>query len=342
MNRTRIVIALLSLAVAAPAQTSPPQQVCHGYNYANNNASIFQVLAGVEQGILYVVPTTAPFVADQVQLFFASPPGTGGIISITPAQGTMRLESADPLTGLPSGSVLASGPVGSGNSGNSGVIAIGAGWRGFSFPSITFASNQLVWVIFNVSPYPGPGNLGVQNSGPDTVTSSQNTGAGWSSLSVANRFKLRFRSPNCNPPGTGAQWVTIGSGCYASTGFIPTLTPNGLPTLGANVSLTVGNAIPGQIAHLFFSIGVVSSGATILPNGCPLWLDWTSFLSFVQSGINPLIQLPVDALGTASFPLGVPVNVGVIGVPIGFQAAVDDPGLQGFSATEAQVGVVGW
>lgn len=339
MIRARIVIALLSLAIAAPAQPSGQPQVCHGYNYATNSASNFQVLAGAEQGILYVVPATAPFVADQVQLFFANPPGTGGVISITPAQGTMRIETADPLTGLPSGTVLATGPVASGNT---GIIAIGAGWHGFSFPPITFAANQLIWVIFTVAPYPGPGNLGVQNGGPDTVTSSQNTGTGWTSLSVANRFKLRFRSPNCNPAGTGPQWVTVGAGCYSSTGFVPTLTPNGLPALGANVSLNVGNALPGQMAHLFFSIGVASNGATILPNGCPLWLDWTSFLSFFQLGINPLLQLPVDATGSASFPLGVPVDVGIIGVPIGFQAAIDDPGVQGFSATEVELGIVGW
>ncbi|MAB90426.1 MAG: hypothetical protein CMJ90_13325 [Planctomycetes bacterium] len=335
MIRALIVTALTLLAVVAPAQ----QQVCHGYNYTSNSASLFQVLAGVEQGILYVVPGTAPFLANQVQLFFANPPGTGGVISITPAQGTMRLETADPVTGLPSGTVLASGPVASGNT---GIIAIGAGWRGFSFPSMAFASNQLIWVIFTVAPYPGPGNLGVQNGGPDTVTSSRNTGNGWGALSVADRFKLRFRSPNCNPAGSGPQWITIGGGCVASTGFTPTLTPNGLPALGASVSLTVGNAIPGQMAHLFFSIGVSPGGATVLPNGCPLWLDWASFLSFVQLGSNPLLQLPVNATGSASFPLGVPVNVGIIGVPIGFQAAVDDPGVQGFSATEAELAIVGW
>lgn len=335
MTRALLVLVLCpTLVPSASAQT-----VCHGYNHLTNAATPVQILAGVEQGILYMVPAGAPFVTDEVQLYFTVGGGTGGVISITPVQGTIRVETADAVTGLPSGTQLASGTVAS-NFGS--VISIGAGWRGVSFPSLTLASGQLVWVIFTVAPFPGPANLGVQNGGPDTVTSSQNTGAGWGALSVANAFKVRWRSANCNPSGTGPQWITTGTGCFSSTGVVPTLTPSGLPALGASLTLDVGNAIPGQVAHLFFSLGVAPGGSFGLPNGCPLWLEWNSFLTFVQLGINPLIELPVDATGTASFPLAVPLDVGFIGAALGFQAAIDDPGAQAFSVTEAELAVVGW
>jgi len=329
----RCVLLLLALAAALPAQ-----QICDGYNHQTNAGTGLVINQGTEQGMLYVVPANAPFMVDQVQLRFISGATPTGPISIAPARGTIRLETADPVTSLPSGTVLASGTF---NPNNGTIISIGSTWDGPTFAPTPLPAGQLIWVIYTTAPFTGSANLGVQNGGPDIVPSTQNSGAGWGPLTLAQQFKIRFRSANCNPPGTAPTWLTIGAGCYGSNSLIPTLTPSAPPALGSTVNLSVDNGIGGADAHLFFSLGASSGGPITLPNGCPLWLEPTSFLTFVQSGANPLLQVPINSLGSAMFSISVPMDIGLIGVGIGLQAALDDP-VQGFSVTECELGLIGW
>ncbi len=339
MTQLRLLLAAFSVTTVLNAQVT----TCHGYNYQSNQSVGVQVVAGTEIGILYQVPGSAPFIADRVQVYLTNGGGGGGgVIPISPTQGTLRLETADPVTGLPSGSVTASGSVGSFSSGG-GLGVLGSGWKGFQFPPTPFASSQLVWVIFSVAPFPGPEWLGEDPGGPDVVTSSVNTGGGWGALSVAVRFKLRFRSTNCNPPGQSAIWAPVGYGCAsASTGSTPTLTPSAPPALGTSLTLDIGNATAGQMAYVFISSGISSGVPTILPNGCPLWLDLPSFAALAAAGANPLLQGPVAANGVASFPVTIPNDVSLVGAAVGVQAAVDDASIQGFCVTGGQLAAIAW
>lgn len=323
----------LHLATALPAQ-----QVCDGYNHQSNAAQPYNVPLGTEVAILYAVPTNAPAIVDQVQLWFPQNSSPTGPISLTPARGTIRLESPDPLTGLPSGGVIVQGTF-SGNGGS--IISIGNTWSGPTITPTTLSAGQLIWVVYTVAPFATAMNLGVENGGPDAVTSSVNTGAGFGPLSLANQFKLRFRSVNCNPPGTNPTWLTVGTGCLGSNGLTPSLTPSAPPALGTSLNLNVVNGVAGGNAHLFFSVGVTAGAPLTLPNGCPLWLDVPTFIAAVQSGANPLLQVPIDILGNASFPVTVPNDVSLIGVGVGLQVALDDP-VQGYAVTEAELALIGW
>ncbi|MAG33091.1 MAG: hypothetical protein CL908_19610 [Deltaproteobacteria bacterium] len=341
MARRLVLAVSIAFAITATPLLAQNPQVCHGLNYDASGGTSNTIPAGTELGILYTAPPNTGLDVTNPQLSFANSVSGGGVITIAAARGTIRLETVDPATGLPSGSVIASGQF-TGNAGS--VISVAAGWAGPNYPNpVSIAAGTSIWVIYTRAPFTGDANVRSSTNPTDVVTSSINPGGGWGNPIVTTPYRLRFRSTNCNPAGANyPTWTSVGAGCPGSLG-IPTLTPNGLPTIGSQPTLNVVSGPPGQVGALFWSIGPNLGGGIPLGNGCSLWLDFASFNQLLLAGLNPIQQIILDANGVGTFSLIVPEDVNLISVPFAFQAGFPDflaPG--GFVVSEAEVATVGW
>jgi len=324
--------------------------VCDGINHVNPGPGLTnQTLAnGSEVAVLYTAPANTGIEFTNPQFRFGAPtagaPGAGGVIAISASQGTIRIHTVDPISGLPTGTVLASGTFGP-NSGGTGPIAVGVTWNGPVFTTpVNIPAGGSVWVVYTRQPYTGQPILQLAPNGPNTVTSSINTGGGFGAPVLTDSYRVRLRSTNCNPSGAGyPTWTTVGSGCTGQLGT-PDLIPNGLPTLGnGSIALNIVNGPPGQIAYLFWSIGATTGGGLPLGSGCTLWLDYASFNQFLVLGLNPLQTTLLDNNGLGTFPLAVPADIGLVSVPFGFQVAMGDwLAPLGYVVSEAEVATIGF
>jgi hypothetical protein len=128
---------------------------------------------------------------------------------------------------------------------------------------------------------------------------------------------------------SGAQLNSIGTGCGGTGGIAPVLASAQLPFLGnSSFSLDVTQALPGAPAFLFLSVGI----ATVpwpLPSGCLVYLEPTSLIQLLNSGLLPIGPLIANGSGAASFPLPIPFDPNLANVVIGAQVAVSDPAAPG-------------
>ncbi len=133
-----------------------------------------------------------------------------------------------------------------------------------------------------------------------------------------------------------ASVTPIGTGCAPGGGPQPQLGSTQLPYLGnATFAVDLSQAPPAAAAYLFLATAAAAP-ATPLGGGCSLYLDATSLMAFVQSGLFPLGPLATDATGGASWPLPVPALAPLAGAHVFLQAAIATPGSSpGFAVSNA-------
>lgn len=321
------------LAIVGFAQTPA---VCDGLNHLSPIAQGVSVSAGETVAIQY-----QPLADVTVQFpeVFVAVTGPGAVVGA----GTVQILESDPATGLPSTNVLGSGTF-------NGIASGFGGWMGPAslFP-VTLSKTSQYWVTFSPDPVVAPLSLGAENSppGPNVVASTRRVGTGpWAMVGFADQYKLRFRSINCNPPGTGPTWTSVGVACQGTGSQAPDLAIIGPPRINTNVVLVVGGAAPGTPAALFWAEGTHPAGLP-LGGGCTLHLDLPSFATFAAQGMNPLVVGTLDGTGTLQITLPVPATAALVGQTYAFQAALVLP--QGVSVggtnvllTQAQEAVIGF
>jgi hypothetical protein len=120
-----------------------------------------------------------------------------------------------------------------------------------------------------------------------------------------------------------AQFNAFGVGCLGSNG-VTTLSSLQLPFLGnAAFALDVSQAAPNSSAYVFFATAPAANRLP-LAGGCFLYLDFSSFAAFVNSGLSPVGPVATGPAGVARFPFPVPAAPQLSGLSISFQAAVLD------------------
>jgi len=145
------------------------------------------------------------------------------------------------------------------------------------------------------------------------------------------------------PPSPPASVSSVGAGCTGSSGTPFALTNNGLPSLGnASFSLSASGGPASQLAFLFFATGT-GPGLPILSPTCLVFLEQSSALAFVQSGVSPLSTALLDVGGAATFGLPIPTGSSLLGVVLGMQSLAIDLGVTGSvvtsNALELQLGI---
>lgn len=164
---------------------------------------------------------------------------------------------------------------------------------------------------------------------------------------VANRLNGFFtNSPLATPwylgggGGNAASVQFYGHGCAASTGEVPHLVVNSLPTLG-NGSFNVGlaNGVPGVLATLY-----ASSQPAMIPvsaNGCVVFIDPDPAQLFLPSA-SASSTLALNPNGAGFFSFQVPNDPSIVGFEaFGQWAMWDAAAPAGFALTRAVKVTVG-
>jgi hypothetical protein len=136
-------------------------------------------------------------------------------------------------------------------------------------------------------------------------------------------------------PGYG----TYGAGCRASNQMVPVLANTGVPRLNQSFSVDLSQAPAGRPAILFFG----ASRTTWF--NIPLPLDLTPFGApcSVLASAEVTISTATNASGTASIPINVPNDAGLIGAGFFNQFWLIDPGNNplNLAASNAGAGIAG-
>lgn len=116
------------------------------------------------------------------------------------------------------------------------------------------------------------------------------------------------------------QFTKYGNGCPGSGAFVPTLDGGGIPNAGSAISLSVGQALGGSQALLFFGLG---TGSVPLNPSCALQV----------MPILPQLVIPLPMIGAGAggggitLPGVIPSNITPIDIFL--QVLVGDPGAAG-------------
>lgn len=116
-------------------------------------------------------------------------------------------------------------------------------------------------------------------------------------------------------PGCGGLAETFGSGSLGTGGFVPQLTATACPRLGANLPLSLTNALGGSVA--IFAYGIVNPSLPLF--GGTLYVNALGSSPAFLSG--PAGQA---GAGQANKSFGIPNNPSLLGLPIYLQAAAID------------------
>lgn len=149
---------------------------------------------------------------------------------------------------------------------------------------------------------------------------SADGGANWTppSQSLERHFKFRLIC-GCSGPA-----VEYGAGCAGSGGVVPHLSLDTCPTAGAQVSLTISNALGGATALLF--AGATPAALSVGDSGCDL----------LVAPIVVMLPVPLGGVGAGNgqLVLAAGLPAAAAGLTARLQAFILDPGpASGFAAT---------
>lgn len=154
----------------------------------------------------------------------------------------------------------------------------------------------------------GDVNLGAAGSRPGTPV---RCGTSWVLAADGGAIGTevhRFASP--------ATWFQYGVGCRGGLGLVPQIAGNGAPELGnAGFAVMVSDARPSTAGAMFLAGSPLSLP---LGNGCGLHVD--------LFGANVSLAFGTNARGDGSVALGVPFNLGLLGVSLHAQMVLADAG----------------
>lgn len=122
-------------------------------------------------------------------------------------------------------------------------------------------------------------------------------------------------------------FMTYGTGCFGSGGFTPTLSGSGCAMGGFDVTVTIGNALGGSTAFLFFGLG--QGALPIIP---------TCSLSIAPIVPAIIIQVPIFGAGAGNGGIALTATLPPESIPfdIYIQAMIGDAGGNGgISASNA-------
>jgi hypothetical protein len=113
-----------------------------------------------------------------------------------------------------------------------------------------------------------------------------------------------------------ASWWLYGLGCRGWLGLVPQIGANGAPEIGnANFAVLVSDARASTAGAMFLAGSPLSLP---LGNGCGLHVD--------LFGANVSLAFGTNARGDGSVALGVPFNLGLLGVSLHAQMVLADAG----------------
>ena len=299
-------LAPVLLSVAAVAQTPP----CIANNDATTTVgtSITAFGFGGPGGLAYRFTPTTSLVLAAAKLF------TGNVALTN--QGAMTLEVWDEnvVTGLP-GTRLVGGTWQVQNS-------LGVGWQGASFDGLAPVNAGVnYWLVWRE---PGGSRLPYE-AGGTTVPVARLVGGNW--VLQAAQQPLKWRGFCSLPDEAGT--VTLGFGCAASTGRIPSSFTNHAPTIGnANFQFEASGFAAGTLglAVLGANPGWASFPIPGAPVGCEIHVE-PVVVNVVPVGTgNQQAGHGVGTNGHCWQDLAIPANPSLVGAVVDAQFAGLDVG----------------
>lgn len=128
-----------------------------------------------------------------------------------------------------------------------------------------------------------------------------------------------------DPTPSAAAVNHSGIGCAGSGGQPFTLGSFGLPVIGTTFTLTLAHGRPNAGAWIFAALSPAPAPVPI-HGSCILHLDPSSLVAFYGSGANPVFSLSLDAVGSASLPVALPILPSLLGQQVALQGAALDSG----------------
>jgi hypothetical protein len=280
---------LCTILFAATALPLAAQQVCFDQN---PNPPIPTALPALPSG-WYAYRVDAPqFMVVSAIEFFGRVVTTGAVRS-TPVQ----IWDQDPVTFGP-GAVI-----------GTGTLSFQGDWAYYRAPltnPVVMLPSGVYFVGMQIQAT-ATGNGFTQvarsssTSGVTATTYHVDRGAGWSSAVINLGFSFRL---HC---GTHS----YGTGITGTSGRIASMAGLGFPNLGNQIAYQVWNVLPSSPAGVLIGL----RNATPSPVGT-LWVDPSLVAISGTSGIR----------GSFSVPLDIPVNLGLVGIPLAGQGFVVDAG----------------
>jgi hypothetical protein len=130
---------------------------------------------------------------------------------------------------------------------------------------------------------------------------------------------------------SGPEVIPYGAGCALSSGRVPALGTNEIPSIGnAAFLVEISMASPGTTTYVFLALG---AGSTPLGGGCDLLLDFPSMVQLINIGFSPFGPAVANGIGVATYPAPLPFDPGLSGARIWLQGAVLDATPLGFAVT---------
>ncbi len=278
---------LTAIALTLIYGFSLPAQVCEGRNHQVNTATPYVVQQCDRLGVRFVPSDTLSTFGLAWYIPFTGSPFFG--------PGTTEIQTEDPSTGLPSGTVLASGTL------PNAVLPAPGTWITGWFAPVQLDGGTPYWVTY--WHIPGlPSEVGVQNNppGPNVTTASLQTGvvtgniclmvgATWGPRFSTDRFKVRL----------------MGSACGQST-----MTLGAAPAIGTTVPVLISSPTNPLWPYLAaFAAGTTPGIPTGDGRVVPLNPDWLLNLSLAPSPLFLGLSGVLDATGSAV------ANIVVPGIP---------------------------
>jgi hypothetical protein len=307
-------LAFTSLCALAAAQPTP-SSICQA-DFNNNVYHAPTSMGG--PNLLLGIRTVAPaaYAATRIEVFTGNASGQNSI-----AIWTDDAANNQPLAPLAQGTWM---------------MARNRAWQGANLAQpVALAAGQAFWVVW------GPIN-GAQASiqalsgpGAQVYRGSFDGGASWNGPWQGDQWKFRIY---CGSPG---HYEVFGAGCAGTTRTTPVLGFDGIPTVGASMSILLDRAVPNDFALLIVGDSTTNS------NGTPLPFDLGPLGAagcLIQASVGATVFTPTDpATGQAVLNLNLPANASLFGLLFYNQWFVHDAAANalGFKVSNGGAGTVG-